>query len=70
MSDVVDLRVRTGNPAALDKTMQQLGAACVDGSWDGDTVLVRCFGNADFIDFAIANQGYGEVVGREGVCGE
>lgn len=68
MSRAVDLRVNTGNPKALDETIQHLGAAVVDGSWDGATCLVRCLGNADWIRFAITNQGYAEIVGEEPIA--
>lgn len=65
MTEVIDLRVRTRNPELLDQTMQGLGAVVVDGSFDGDSALVRCFGNAGFIKFACEQQGYGEVIGEE-----
>ena len=64
---VVDLIVATPNAEALDQTMQGLGAAVVDGSWNGETCDVRCFGNHDFIAFAIKSQGYGEVRGQKDV---
>jgi hypothetical protein len=59
-----DFLVRTGNPDALDETVQQLGAAVVvDGSWDGDTCTVRVLaGDPGYIKFAIDHQGYGEVL--------
>lgn len=59
-----DITVRTRNPQYLDQTIQQLpGAAVViEDSWDGDTCLVRVFGDPGFLKFAITNQGYGEVV--------
>lgn len=63
--EVCDLIVRTVNPTVLDETVQQLGAVVVDGSYNGDTCRVRCFGNAGFVRFACTNQGYGEVVGEE-----
>lgn len=66
---VVDLRIRTGNPDALDATMQDLGAVVVEGSFDGDSALVRCFGNAGFVRFACENQGYGEVI-EETIVGD
>jgi len=62
-----DLLVKTGNPKVLDRTLNMIGAAVV-GAPDyrkvDDCYIVRCFGNADFIKFAINNQGYGEVVGE------
>ena len=68
MSDTqaTDLIVRTANPAMLDATVQQLGAAAVvDGSWDGTVCRVRVFGDPGFLRFAISSQGYGEIVGEE-----
>ena len=59
-----DIEVETKNPTVLDETVQQLGAAAViDGSFDGHTCKVRCFGNSvGFIKFSIDRQGYGQVV--------
>lgn len=67
--EVWDLIVETPNPTALDETMNQapFGAAVVDGTWNGTTCHVRCFGNHDFVSFAIDQQGYGRVVGQERV---
>jgi hypothetical protein len=63
MTDFTDITVRTANPKMLDSTVQQLGpAAVIDGSFDGDTCIVRIFGDPGFIKFAIKNQGYGEIV--------
>jgi hypothetical protein len=66
MSGTTDILVRTGDPARLDATVQQLGPAAVVGAPDYVMVegcyVVRVFGDAGFIKFAIANQGYGEVV--------
>jgi len=60
-----DLIVRTTNPDLLDRTVQQLGAAVVvEGSFNGDTCRVRVFGDPGYIKFALANQGYGELVGE------
>lgn len=64
--EVIDLIVRTANPGLLDTTVQQLGAAViVDGSYNGDTCRVRVFGPTGYLKFALANQGYGEVIGEE-----
>lgn len=68
MSDFTDLLVRTGSATALDETLQQLPmcqAVVVDGSWNASesTCTVRVFGDAGFVRFALANQGYGEVIG-------
>jgi hypothetical protein len=61
-----DILVRAGDPALLDSTVQQLGRAAVVGAPDYITVdgcyVVRVFGDPGFIKFAIASQGYGEVV--------
>lgn len=61
-----DILVRTADPALLDRTVQQLGPAVVVGAPDHTVVdgcyVVRVFGDPGFIKFAIANQGYGEVV--------
>lgn len=64
--EATDILVRTGNPAYLDATVQQLGAAAVVGAPDytmvEDCYVVRVFGPPGFIKYAIAAQGYGEVV--------
>jgi len=60
--DVIDLNVKTSNLSELDKTVRMLGASVVEGSWDGTTCKVRCFGNADAVGFAIRNNGRGEVI--------
>ncbi len=66
---VVDLIVKTGNPTYLDATVQGLGsAAVVEGSFDGETCRVRVFGDPAFFRFAITSQGYGEIVGEEGIA--
>lgn len=66
MSDATDILVKTGSPELLDQTVQQLGRASVVGAPDYTVVdgcyVVRVFGDPGFIKFAIANQGYGEVV--------
>jgi hypothetical protein len=67
-TEVTDLLVRTANPTLLDTTVQQLGvAAVVEGSYNGDTCRVRVFGNPGYIKFALASQGYGDLVGEEPV---
>lgn len=61
-----DLTVRTNNPELLDATVQQLGAALVlEDSFNGDTCCVRVFGPSGFVEFAITNQGYGEIISKE-----
>jgi len=68
MQQVRDILVETSRPETLDQTMQQFGAVVVGGGTPGGFVrvdgayVVRCFSNADFIKFAIGNQGYGKVV--------
>jgi hypothetical protein len=63
MPEHTDLRVRTSNPELLDTTVQALApAVVVDGSWDGDTCIVRVFGNPNYLKFALSRQGYGEIV--------
>jgi hypothetical protein len=61
-----DILVRATDPRLLDETVQQLGAAVVVGAPDYVTVdgcwVVRVFGDAGFITYAITSQGYGEVV--------
>ena len=65
---VQDILVETSNPELLDKTLNALGAALVGGGMPGGFIqidgvyLVRCFGDAGFIEFAIENQGYGKVI--------
>lgn len=66
MSDATDILVKTGSPELLDQTVQQLGRAAVVGApvyvmVDG-CYVVRVFGDPGFVKFAIASQGYGEVV--------
>jgi hypothetical protein len=62
-----DILVRTADPELLDRTVQQLGLAVVMQDAGGyaqvdGCYVVRVHGNPGFIKFAIANQGYGEVV--------
>lgn len=63
-----DILVKTENPDALDKILNQFGAALVGGGMpsgyskiDG-CFVVRCFGDSGFVKFMITNQGYGEVI--------
>jgi len=64
-----DIIVATGNPAALDKILQQFGAVVVQSDINSPVYMerdggyvIRCFGDAGFIKFAITNQGYGKVL--------
>lgn len=65
---VKDLLVETNNPDYLDKSVNYFGAAVVGNGMPGGPVkvdnayVVRCFSDANFIKFAIENQGYGKVV--------
>ena len=66
-AQATDILVRTANPQVLDRTVQQLGPAAVVGGPDNfvqvdGCYVVRVFGDPGFIKFAIATQGYGEVV--------
>ena len=65
--NVQELIVSVQNPEILDQTVQQFGSVVVqdarsDYSKKDGNYVVRCFGNADFVKFAIENQGYGKVV--------
>ena len=63
--DYVDIRVRTVNPEALDRVIQDLpgcAAAVVDGSHENDVCTVRIFAGERFLRFALKTQGYGEIV--------
>jgi hypothetical protein len=61
-----DFLVATPNPAALDATLQQLGAVLMGGPnylrYHGHYV-VRPLGDAGFVRFAVEEQGYARVVG-------
>lgn len=66
-----DLIIQTGNPDALDRTLQSLpgvSACVVGGGMPGGYVkqdggyLVRCFGDYDFLKFAVERQGYGKII--------
>lgn len=65
---MLDFLVETCNPEYLDKSINYFGAAVIGGGMPGGFVtedgyyIVRCFGNPDFVKFAIENQGYGRVV--------
>ena len=74
----VDILVRVADPEGLDKTLTALpgafarvvgvgmsgGPMTVDGCY-----VVRAFVGADFVEFAMRNQGYAEVVGRREIEG-
>lgn len=66
---MTDLIVRTNAVDLLDQTVRTLpmvNACVVDGTWDPDarTCHVRVLGNVGFFRFAMANQGYGDVLGE------
>ena len=69
MKQATDLIVETNSPEALDVILQTFGAVVVQSDINKPTYMqkdggyvVRCFGNPDFIKFAITNQGYGKVL--------
>ena len=71
MQQARDIIIQTGNPEALDSTLQQLPGVCavvVGGGMPGGYVqrdggyLVRCFGNYGFLTFAVERQGYGKII--------
>lgn len=64
-----DFLIQCGNPEAFDRTINSLGAAAlVENGGKGqylqkdDYYVMRVFGDAGFLKFAIENQGYGKVV--------
>lgn len=63
-----DFLVETGNPSSFDTTIQQLGAAALVEESKGNYLkkegyyVMRVFQNADFLKFAITNQGYGKII--------
>ena len=69
MKNHTDFLIECGNPKAFDKTIRQLGAAVLinAGQEDNYTMkegyyIMRVFGDAGFIKFAISNQGYGKII--------
>ncbi len=69
---VNDLLVRTTSPRLLNDLLMALpGASSVLLTVGEDSYLIhdgcyviRCFGDVGFLEFALMNQGYAEVVGR------
>lgn len=63
-----DFLVETANPAGLDATLQQFGAALVGGGMPGGYVtkdglhVMRVFGDPGFVRFMVERQGYCRVV--------
>jgi len=67
--EATDFLIECGNPEAFDKTVQQLGpAVLMDGGVKGQYVkkdgyyIMRVFGDAGYLKFAIQNQGYGKII--------
>jgi hypothetical protein len=62
-----DLLIDTDSPAAVDATLQQIGAVLLGGPDDFERYkghyIVRPLGHAGFVRFAITNQGYATLVG-------
>lgn len=64
-----DIIVSTGDPAGLDRILQQFGAVVVQSNIDIPTYkeqdggyVVRVMGDPGFVKFMITNQGYGKVI--------
>jgi len=64
-----DFLIQCGNPKVFDKTIQELGAAVlINNGVQGDYTkkegfyIMRIFGDAGFLKFAIDNQGYGIII--------
>ena len=61
-------KVKTGNPAATEKTLQALGACALEQDVNSkylkidDCYILRIFSNEGYIKSAIASQGYCELV--------
>jgi len=69
MKQATDFLVQCDNPEAFDKTIQSLGSAVLmDGGNKGDYLqkdgyyIMRVFGDAGFLKFAIESQGYGKII--------
>lgn len=61
----IDLVVATRNPQLLDTTIRALpmvAAQVLPDTFDGTKCVVRATGDVKFLKFALANQGYGEVL--------
>lgn len=61
----------TLNPQALDRTLNQMGAALIEKPGtafgylqDGDCYVMRVFGDPGFVKFACEHQGYCKIVGE------
>lgn len=68
MPEAKDFLVETDDPEYLDATIRSFGAALVGGGMPGgftkrgEYYVMRVFGDARFVKFAIENQGYGRVI--------
>jgi hypothetical protein len=63
--DYDEFRVVTSSPHTLDRVLEALPstvAEVVDGSYDGESCVVRCWLGGGFAKYAIEHQGYGQVV--------
>jgi hypothetical protein len=66
--EVKDFLVETNNPECFNETINGFGAALVGGGMPGGFVkrgehyVMRVFGDAGFVKFAIESQGYGKVI--------
>lgn len=67
--EAIDFLVECLDPKAFDQTIQKLGtAALVNGGNENNYAkkdgyyVMRVFGDAGFLKFAIENQGYGKVI--------
>jgi hypothetical protein len=64
----IDYLVETPNPAALDLTLQQLGAClhCLEGNFypknSEGYYTMRIFGSEGYVKFAIEQQGYCKII--------
>lgn len=64
-----DFLIECGNPEAFDRTINSMGAAALVENGDKGQYLkkdgyyvMRVFGDAGFLKFAIQNQGYGKII--------
>lgn len=68
MKEATDFLISCNNPEAFDRTIQTMGAVLCDGGNKGQYVqkdgyyIMRVYGDAGFLKFAIENQGYGKII--------
>lgn len=65
----VDILVRTDDPDTLGRALHYLGAAIVATAVDDyaspeKCYVVRCSAGVEFVEFIIADRGYGKVLRR------